>query len=122
MNFFRDIGGEFDDLVRFSFRIENGIVAGLDIDFFSTFANTLVFAWAKLAPIEFPPEFPVLIASSVRILTEGPVVSANRFVECITQNVEKVIVGSDDSAIQIKFYDSLWLTNCIHFALKISIS
>ena len=94
-----NIGGVFDDLERFTGRIEDRVVGRLDPDFRAVLADALVFAGLEFAGAEPGPEFGIFVAFPVGRFHEQAVMLALDLVEAVADGAEEVVVRVEDRAV-----------------------
>ena len=114
-----DVGRKFHDLVRLSVAIRHRIIGGLDPDFLAAISDAAEFAGLKLASAQRIPEIRIGFAVALLFFDEHAVMLAAHFIKRVTQSVEKVIVGGDDRAIEVKFDDSLGTVERIELGFEL---
>jgi hypothetical protein len=98
-----DIGCKLDDLVGFPRPVEHGIVTGLDPDFAPTLGKSLKRRSLEIAPAQFGPECLVVRTGRVGRIAEHGMVLAFYFLSRIAHDIEEILVGRDDLAVQLEF-------------------
>ncbi len=103
----RDLGCKLHHLVGLAVAGDQRVVGRLDPDRPAALGEALVFRHLELAPVEVLPELAIGGAVLLGRVHEHAVMFAADFVETVAENVEEVLVGGDDRAVQIEFDDGL---------------
>ena len=105
-----DVRGELHDFEHLPVKVEDRVVAGLNPNFPAALADALVFRRLELAFTKVAPELPVLGAGLVGGFDKEAVMLAFDLSQRVAERREKVLVGSDDGAVEVE------LDHCLNLA------
>jgi len=83
-----------NNFIRLTRQIKNGIIACLNPDFASAFADTKILVTIKFATIQLIPELTILIARFVVSANKNAMMLTLNFIKAISHHIKKIIICS----------------------------
>ncbi|MNU54781.1 hypothetical protein D3C71_438400 [compost metagenome] len=116
------VGGQLDHLERLAVRVEDRVVRSLYPHFLAMLADALVLARIEFTLRQLLPERAVVGRDHIARFAEDAVVQAQHVVELVADQVEEVLVGSQDASLQVELRDGRRARDRRHLALVFGVA
>ena len=111
-----EVAGQLDDLPRFAVGVEDGVVSGLDPYLAAVGAQAAELATVELAALQRGPEVAVGLAVGLFRPAQPAVMLAAQRVQPVTHQLQEVVVGVQDVAVQVELQHRHGLADGGHHA------
>ena len=116
----RDVGGELDHLARAALAIKCGVVAGLQPHILTLAIDAVIAATVMNTGSQALPELCVFVRLAGGFIDKHAVVLAHDLRVGVTHGAQKIVIGGQYMALQVKLNDSLNFVQRSQHALRIS--
>jgi len=121
-NLVRDVAGEFDDLPGTAIGIEHGIIGGLDPYVAAITGPAPIAACLIFAASQPMPELAIVLGADEVARAEQAMMLPDEVTLVISEDVQEILVGADDDAIELELDHGLRSQDRLHSAFEIGVA